>query len=72
MFSIRIDPEKCTGQAVCIAVCPETVFNATLDQNLKPIILDREACTGCGACVRGCPDDAIVVINEETGEEISE
>lgn len=72
MFEVYVDLVKCTGQAVCMAVCPESVYSPQLNADAKPEIIDMEACNGCGACVRGCPEEAIVVLNTETGEEIKE
>ncbi|MFQ5761719.1 MAG: ferredoxin family protein [Candidatus Bathyarchaeia archaeon] len=69
-WDVKLDLGKCTGQAVCIAVCPESVFDPVLQDN-KVVIADMDACTGCGACVRGCPEEALVVVNKETGEEIA-
>jgi len=72
MFEVRVDIIDCTGQAVCIAVCPENCYAPELDADKKPVIVDVEACNGCGACVRGCPEEAIVVIDSVTGAEIKD
>ncbi|MFQ5997832.1 MAG: 4Fe-4S dicluster domain-containing protein, partial [Candidatus Bathyarchaeia archaeon] len=49
MFEVYVDLVKCTGQAVCIAVCPESVYVPQLNADAKPEIADMEACNGCGA-----------------------
>jgi ferredoxin len=56
--TLRLDPEKCTGCGMCVAVCPHAVFRLD-DQPV--LIVDRDACMECGACARNCPTAALSV-----------
>lgn len=51
-FSI---PEKCTGCASCMKVCPT---GAVLVKKKKAVI-DRKLCKGCFSCMHACPEHAI-------------
>jgi 2-oxoglutarate ferredoxin oxidoreductase subunit delta len=58
--SIRIDINEkwCKKCGICIAFCPEKVFD---DKGGMPVIRDLSACTGCLQCELLCPDFAIEV-----------
>jgi indolepyruvate ferredoxin oxidoreductase, alpha subunit len=60
---MRIDPEKCLGDACgcnryCTRVfkCPGLVW----DKEAKKSRIDEAVCTGCAVCVSVCPQSAIV------------
>ncbi len=48
-------PEKCSGCAACMKVCPE---KAICVQKKKSVI-NQELCIGCFECMHACPDHAI-------------
>ena len=54
-----IDPELCTGCALCAKNCPS---EAILGKRkfAHSIIVDR--CTGCGACADSCPKQAVLAV----------
>lgn len=56
--SIRIDPEKCVGCGLCLAVCPHQVIDL---RDGRAGVRDRDACMECGACKLNCPAEAIQV-----------
>lgn len=51
----QADPEKCTGDGICVRVCPEKAI--TLENHLA--IVDLDKCVGCGQCAVECPADAL-------------
>ena len=54
-----IDPELCTGCALCAKNCPS---GAVIGKRkfAHSIIVDR--CTGCGACADACPKQAVLAV----------
>jgi indolepyruvate ferredoxin oxidoreductase, alpha subunit len=61
-FEMRVDPEKCLGDAcscnrLCTRVfrCPGLVW----DKERKKSRIDEVICAGCGFCARICPAGAI-------------
>ncbi len=56
-----VNPQKCTGCAVCTEVC---AYNAvTVDPDTEKAVVNEAMCKGCGACVAGCRSDAITLKN---------
>ncbi len=56
--TLEFFPEKCTGCAMCVEVCPHAVFYMN---DKKAIIADRDMCMECGACANNCAFGAIIV-----------
>jgi 2-oxoglutarate ferredoxin oxidoreductase subunit delta len=56
---VRIDPELCKVCGICVALCPEDVFDS--DGRGVPVVARLEACTACRFCELHCPDFAIEV-----------
>ncbi len=56
--SLRFNQELCIGCGLCIAVCPQSVFEL---EDGKSHIVDKNACMECGACVNNCPTHAVEV-----------
>jgi len=56
--SVKVDPEKCNGDAICISICPVSVFE--LNDN-KAVPVREQDCILCMACVAQCPTQAIEV-----------
>ncbi len=48
-------PEKCTGCAACIKVCPKNAIRVVL----KKSAIDQNLCIGCFECMHTCPEHAI-------------
>ena len=48
-------PEKCTGCASCMKVCPKDAI--AIKQ--KKSVIDQERCIGCFECMHACPEHAI-------------
>jgi nitroreductase/NAD-dependent dihydropyrimidine dehydrogenase PreA subunit len=61
--NIKIDPQKCLKDGLCIAACPAKIMSAT--SNGIPEVNTRiaNACINCGHCVAICPANAISVEN---------
>ncbi len=50
-----ISPEKCTGCAMCLAVCPVKAIR--LDGQIAMVVDSK--CISCGICCIACPEKAI-------------
>jgi len=48
-------PEKCTGCASCMKVCPKDAIAV----KKKKSVIDQELCIGCFECMHACPEHAI-------------
>lgn len=60
-FTLKVDPERCTGCATCIEVCPKAVYALyRLDGRQKSRAVRFEDCCQCTACVKQCPERAIL------------
>ncbi len=55
---LKIFYHWCKGCNICIAFCPQKVFEP--DRDGKPIIAHPDECTQCAFCWLHCPDLAIV------------
>lgn len=62
MHTIAIDPQKCTNDGACAAVCPADLieYEGSLDAH-APIAEAAERCIGCGHCLAVCPEGAVSV-----------
>jgi NADH:ubiquinone oxidoreductase subunit F (NADH-binding)/Pyruvate/2-oxoacid:ferredoxin oxidoreductase delta subunit len=56
LLSFSIDPEACTGCALCVAECPAEAISG---EKKQPHRLDHEKCVKCGACREVCAFDAV-------------
>ena len=54
VVTLELDPELCTGCAVCTQVCPHGVFEM---RDARAVIVDRDACIECGECEEKCPQN---------------
>jgi NAD-dependent dihydropyrimidine dehydrogenase PreA subunit len=62
MVSVVVDHEKCTGDAVCVSVCPVNVFEMQDVGGAQKAVVPREDdCIACMACTVSCPENAITV-----------
>ncbi len=56
---VTVFADWCKGCGICIAFCPQEVFEA--GPRGGPTVAHEERCTACGWCVTHCPDMAISV-----------
>jgi NAD-dependent dihydropyrimidine dehydrogenase PreA subunit len=62
MVSVVVDHEKCTGDAVCVSVCPVNVFEMQdVEGGQKAVPTREDDCIACMACTVSCPENAITV-----------
>lgn len=65
MVDVKVDWEKCNGDAVCVEVCPVEVFELQdvpeFSDTEKSVPVRMEECILCMACVASCPTEAITV-----------
>jgi len=68
-YKVRVIRDKCIGAASCVAIAPK-VFQ--LDKENKAVVLSQDGNTDDEKLLaaQSCPTGAIVVIDEETGEQI--
>jgi NAD-dependent dihydropyrimidine dehydrogenase PreA subunit len=60
-FLLRVDPERCSGCATCVDVCPKGVLELyQSDGKQKSRVADMAGCEQCTACVKQCPNRAIL------------
>ncbi len=58
VVTLALDVDKCNGCAMCVAVCPHSVFAI---ERKRSRIVDGDACMECGACARNCREQAVSV-----------
>lgn len=61
---VTVNLEKCSGDAVCVDVCPIQVFEmqeAKGYKEKKSVPVNQDECIQCLACVTSCPTEAITV-----------
>ncbi len=65
MPKVKVDHDKCNGDAVCVDVCPVAVFELkelpAYGGKKKSVVVNEDACIACMACVIQCPEEAITV-----------
>lgn len=68
MARIVVDPERCKGCKLCLAVCPKSLIMIGNDINSHGYYyatqISAEQCTACKMCAIMCPDSAISVYKE--------
>ena len=52
----EVDPENCTGCAMCVTRCQVNAIDIDERLNISRVNLDR--CIGCGNCITSCPSGA--------------
>lgn len=65
---VRIDRDKCTGVANCVAVAP-TVFE--MDDEFKAVVLDESSVDDATLwkAARSCPQNA-VILEDDSGKQL--
>jgi len=61
---VTVDLEKCSGDGVCVDVCPVQVFEMQEVKGYeqkKSVPINQDECIQCLACVTSCPTEAIAV-----------
>lgn len=68
-YTVKVIREKCIGAASCVAVSPLTF---KLDDENKAIVLAQKMDSDDNLLLaaQSCPTAAIVVIDDETGEQV--
>jgi 2-oxoglutarate ferredoxin oxidoreductase subunit delta len=61
--AILIDLDLCKACGICIALCPQQVFDR--DELGRPVVARLADCTVCLFCERHCPDFAVDVVRPE-------
>lgn len=65
MAEIFINKKLCKGCGICIAFCPNKVFEKGKKMNVRgvypPEPIHAEKCPNCGLCMLLCPDFAIAI-----------
>jgi nitroreductase/NAD-dependent dihydropyrimidine dehydrogenase PreA subunit len=56
--TIKIDPELCDKEGLCVLACVEDIFEQK-EKKAFPNIVHPGACFSCGQCLAICPSDAI-------------
>jgi NAD-dependent dihydropyrimidine dehydrogenase PreA subunit len=63
--NVKVDLEKCSGDGVCVEICPVEVFELQklpkYPDTEKSVPVRKDECILCMACVASCPTDAITV-----------
>lgn len=57
-----VDPETCTGCALCLAVCPAKAIYL----EGKVAVVNRDKCMDCGLCMVTCPEKAIYFLKKKS------
>ncbi len=58
-LTAQVNPERCSGCRVCIALCPYQAISLGGTENQKTVEVNEVLCKGCGVCVAACPAGAI-------------
>ena len=64
MVKVIVDYAKCTGDNVCIDLCPTQVFEAKVVSGFdgkKSVVVNNDACIACKACEVQCAPQAITI-----------
>jgi nitroreductase/NAD-dependent dihydropyrimidine dehydrogenase PreA subunit len=60
MNPVVFDYEKCTGDGLCVAVCPRKLIEQDTESSKPTTIAEApELCINCGHCLAVCPSGAI-------------
>ena len=61
--AILIDLDLCKACGICIALCPQQVFDR--DELGRPVVARLADCTVCAFCERHCHDFAVDIVRPE-------
>lgn len=56
-FQVTVNPDNCTGTAICVQVCPQQCIY--IDRNHGTVEIVTVNCVQCAACIVQCPMDAL-------------
>ncbi len=62
MVNVKVDFQKCTGDGLCVTVCPIGVFEMKKkngSEKSEPV--NQDQCIVCRVCETQCPEAAIIV-----------
>jgi NAD-dependent dihydropyrimidine dehydrogenase PreA subunit len=64
MTKVTVDLDKCSGDSVCVDLCPVAVFELKEVQGhegKKAVVVNNDACIACRACEVQCSTQCITV-----------
>ncbi len=61
VYVVTVDEAKCTGDGVCVDICPTRVLELRENPEKKAFAAHPDDCLGCTACVNSCEHQAITV-----------
>jgi 2-oxoglutarate ferredoxin oxidoreductase subunit delta len=62
-FTVSVQSGLCKACGICIALCPQQVFDTAGD--FKAVPARTEKCVGCLTCEMHCPDFCVEVEGKE-------
>jgi len=62
LVKIRVNYKKCSGEALCVDLCPVNVFEVKIiSEKRRTVPVREENCIACKICEVNCPSRAIIV-----------
>jgi len=64
MVKVTVDIEKCSGDNVCVDICPAAVFEMREVpgyEGKKSVVINNDACIVCRACEVQCSTQGITI-----------
>lgn len=61
MPELRIDPQKCAKDGICVAECPFGLIEEAADKTARFIDQAESLCIECGHCLAICPTGAVSI-----------
>ncbi len=58
-FTLRLDPDRCTGCGRCVIDCPFHAIDLAPASAHPRAVIEPDRCLGCGICLGACPTAAL-------------